>query len=322
MMKRVSIVGCLIFFFSSIFSISVPASEVCLSIYPDSAWGSGAPLAVVSFIQSNSKDYSGGLSFYEWESAPGKWSRYDEMNQSTGGVSKPESILQDFIQPIFRFPFWFGANDGDQIRATFVYSGRNCDTRTVVINPLRKYLEADFLMYEKDYDVFLKATSRNFSDETYFKNLIPKNLNIKLSESLDGEKLVVGKSFFSNRFEISNLIPEPLAQSTLFYFPDSCFSQSHSTEIRSKWWAGREGIFNKSGTCSAKLFFYSKAQGKLLTLYNYGTIDFNVEKQTSTQPDAKAAVTKKTTITCVKGKLTKKVTAVKPKCPADYKVKK
>jgi hypothetical protein len=31
---------------------------------------------------------------------------------------------------------------------------------------------------------------------------------------------------------------------------------------------------------------------------------------------------KKTTINCVKGKLTKKVTAVKPKCPAGYKVKK
>jgi hypothetical protein len=37
---------------------------------------------------------------------------------------------------------------------------------------------------------------------------------------------------------------------------------------------------------------------------------------------AKAAARKKTTITCIKGKLTKKVTAVKPKCPAGYKVKK
>jgi len=36
---------------------------------------------------------------------------------------------------------------------------------------------------------------------------------------------------------------------------------------------------------------------------------------------AKAAAVKKTTITCVKGKLTKKVTAVKPKCPAGYKKK-
>jgi hypothetical protein len=35
----------------------------------------------------------------------------------------------------------------------------------------------------------------------------------------------------------------------------------------------------------------------------------------------KAAALKKTTITCVKGKLTKKVTAVKPKCPTGYKKK-
>jgi hypothetical protein len=37
--------------------------------------------------------------------------------------------------------------------------------------------------------------------------------------------------------------------------------------------------------------------------------------------DIKAAAKKKTTITCVKGKLTKKVTSVKPKCPAGYKKK-
>jgi len=36
---------------------------------------------------------------------------------------------------------------------------------------------------------------------------------------------------------------------------------------------------------------------------------------------AKIAVAKKTTITCVMGKLTKKVTAVKPKCPSGYKKK-
>jgi hypothetical protein len=38
--------------------------------------------------------------------------------------------------------------------------------------------------------------------------------------------------------------------------------------------------------------------------------------------EAKAAALKKTTITCVKGKLTKKVTAVKPKCPSGFKLKK
>jgi hypothetical protein len=36
---------------------------------------------------------------------------------------------------------------------------------------------------------------------------------------------------------------------------------------------------------------------------------------------AKAEATKKTTVTCVKGKVTKKVTAVSPKCPSGYKKK-
>jgi hypothetical protein len=38
-------------------------------------------------------------------------------------------------------------------------------------------------------------------------------------------------------------------------------------------------------------------------------------------PTAKPAAAKKTTITCVKGKTTKKVTAVKPKCPTGFKKK-
>ena len=46
------------------------------------------------------------------------------------------------------------------------------------------------------------------------------------------------------------------------------------------------------------------------------------ELKAKQEVEAKAAATsKKSTITCVKGKLTKKVTAVKPKCPAGYKKK-
>jgi hypothetical protein len=46
------------------------------------------------------------------------------------------------------------------------------------------------------------------------------------------------------------------------------------------------------------------------------------ELKAKQEAKAKAAAVKKMTITCVKGKLTKKVTAVKPKCPSGYKVKK
>ena len=45
------------------------------------------------------------------------------------------------------------------------------------------------------------------------------------------------------------------------------------------------------------------------------------ELKAKQEAEAKAAAAKKTTITCAKGKLTRKVTAVKPKCPAGYKVK-
>jgi membrane protein involved in colicin uptake len=46
------------------------------------------------------------------------------------------------------------------------------------------------------------------------------------------------------------------------------------------------------------------------------------ELQAKQEAEAKAAALKKTTLTCVKGKLTKKVNAVKPKCPSGYKLKK
>jgi len=46
------------------------------------------------------------------------------------------------------------------------------------------------------------------------------------------------------------------------------------------------------------------------------------ELKAKQEAEAKAASLKKSTITCNKGKLTKKVTAVKPKCPSGYKVKK
>jgi hypothetical protein len=46
------------------------------------------------------------------------------------------------------------------------------------------------------------------------------------------------------------------------------------------------------------------------------------ELRAKQEAEAKAAALKKKTITCAKGKLTKKVTAVKPKCPSGYKLKK
>ena len=45
------------------------------------------------------------------------------------------------------------------------------------------------------------------------------------------------------------------------------------------------------------------------------------ELKAKQEAEARAAALKRTTITCIKGKLTKKVRAVKPKCPSGYKLK-
>ena len=53
----------------------------------------------------------------------------------------------------------------------------------------------------------------------------------------------------------------------------------------------------------------------------YGDKDADVDLVTFDVYAAAKAASKATTITCVKGKITKKVTAVKPKCPSGYKKK-
>ena len=54
---------------------------------------------------------------------------------------------------------------------------------------------------------------------------------------------------------------------------------------------------------------------------SYYSADLKTISKFEEEAAAKAAASKKTTITCVKGKLTKKVTAIKPVCPSGYKKK-
>ena len=50
--------------------------------------------------------------------------------------------------------------------------------------------------------------------------------------------------------------------------------------------------------------------------------ELEARQEAERKEQQKSAAAKKTTITCIKGKLTKKVTQINPKCPAGYKVKK
>ena len=56
--------------------------------------------------------------------------------------------------------------------------------------------------------------------------------------------------------------------------------------------------------------------------YSSPTIVIRMKSEVSQVKSETIVVKSKSTITCIKGKMTKKVTAIKPKCPAGYKLKK
>ena len=80
--------------------------------------------------------------------------------------------------------------------------------------------------------------------------------------------------------------------------------------------AFKNGVFQVQATN----FTFSSPTIKTKILQQTSSIE-TTSATADVKPMPVASPLKKTTITCVKGKLTKKVTAVKPKCPAGYKKK-
>ena len=72
---------------------------------------------------------------------------------------------------------------------------------------------------------------------------------------------------------------------------------------------------------AAELKAKQEAEAKLAADKVAAELKAKQEAEAKAAADKAAAASKKTTITCVKGKLTKKVTAVKPVCPKGYKKK-
>ena len=81
---------------------------------------------------------------------------------------------------------------------------------------------------------------------------------------------------------------------------------------------GTEAVPASPNAIAPKVRLYSTLKA---VIPGYGDKDADVDLVTFDIYAAPKAPTKATTITCVKGKTTKKVTAVNPKCPAGYKKK-
>jgi hypothetical protein len=99
------------------------------------------------------------------------------------------------------------------------------------------------------------------------------------------------------------------------------FAQAEVVRLAAEMKAKQEAEAKAAAELLAKQEAEAKAAAELQAKQEAET-KAAAELKAKQEAEAKAAAIKKTTLTCVKGKLVKKVTAVKPKCPSGYKLKK
>jgi len=99
------------------------------------------------------------------------------------------------------------------------------------------------------------------------------------------------------------------------------FAQAEAVRLSAELKVKQEAEARAAAELKAKQEADAKAAAELRAKQEEEEVRVAAELKAKKEAEAKAAALKKTTITCVKGMLTKKLTAVKPKCPSGYKKK-
>jgi hypothetical protein len=150
-----------------------------------------------------------------------------------------------------------------------------------------------------------------------------------------GDSSSIARTYQGEQYSVLiHSISDSLA--TVYVYPNSAASstevqkllaeaQADSKVVEAKLVAEQKAKQEAEAKASAELKAKQEAEAKAsaeLKAKQEADAKAAADLKAKQEADAKAATTKKITITCVKGKLIKKVTAVKPKCPPGYKVKK
>jgi hypothetical protein len=138
-----------------------------------------------------------------------------------------------------------------------------------------------------------------------------------------GDYTAIGTQLKSNKHTL--LISSLDSSSITVHFASS--SQTSSSEFKDLVTKSAELKTRSEQEMQSKARAASEAQAAADALKAKQEADAKAASDLKAKQEAEAkaalvAAAKKSTITCVKGKLTKKVTAVNPKCPAGYKLKK
>ena len=271
------------------------ANEKCLAVFQDSEWANGTPAGVKSLL---------GFDLVE-------------------KITKTPTV-DGRIHPYFSL--------GEHTTTTtYNYVGKNCLSRDVKIT---KVINAASVVFEfQTFNDYIKKYSTDFMQQEnaykYYSSLkeyfATKVFTIKSKQLMPNE---LGGSiglFLSLRTTQKDLRTVPLRNSFV-YFPTKCAFQrvldsggNQTNERIFAFFVGGQSSPNQvimnflnEGECIGVLMEggYDPANRAAGIAEKVADIKYVVNLKPST-----------TSIVCVKGKLTKKVTAANPKCPSGYKKK-
>lgn len=301
MKKILSVVLCILSY-SIFYSTNAIAQQMCLLEFPDSAWNNGEPAQVTSKLN------------------------YELVGKKTSNY------------PLLMYSNL--AYKGSKFETTYEYSGVNCSTRKIIISSDSNGIQPIFHSLD-DWKTRVKLSAKNFQEEQ-------KNLDTINSAALKFEGSIiefpVDNKFKTTYTNILQDIPKwrdlvaPFTQNILI-IPDSNMlfggrssytllinsidNCQFSSPIDNKFVSAISPMgrspnriqFSSMKECRVEVLLASPSTiGLGLDSMKTGLTGFIQFANIIFKPTSQIAV-----INCKKGKLTKKVTAVNPKCPAGYK---
>jgi hypothetical protein len=336
----------------SVPSNSASAAEVCLSELKDSDWRDGQPAEVqlspdliLTKVTREVVNLNGEYFKTTW---PNQLSIGSAMPTKFGGGSYYSS--QGLL-----------LNSTSKYRIKMVYEGKSCLTRTVQFeisasDPSVEFSLADLDVWANNLRVPDVIGPLNFKEIALAKEIFLKareyilstpKIRIKYRDLESAKKLTSDYYRGNERYEFPQSTISDYIQSLISseyklenpaylenlkyvflqlkaYSPDGCI-RFHTLDLVQKQ-GGHEtensyyspGMFSfyyfpKKQDCNFNLVYFNRDYDQVIPL---GQIILQPVVEQS-----KSTLGKKSTITCFKGKLTKKVTAVSPKCPSGYKKK-
>jgi hypothetical protein len=326
-------------------------ADQCLSQFPDSAWSKGEPKEIPSLLNRDLVRTKKVVTrVADQKELPNSIPNFgvDDITSEYLNNSRIEFIGKlGFVET--KYP----------VLVTFEYQGSSCSTRKVEVsggsvtykpykqaefsdsiavkNMFTNYDNQDFLAVQKKVDAVnelskllistqstpLKISSINITDDSSFarwlgleKNMYPvigyPSLSVFSEDGCLTNSLAKTEKLFTDSFNKLTVVEKTFYQRNLYGFFDQIqFSQGKKLcklRVTTSFPSSYKNYLNKV---------------EPVQLYGYVWVTDNLPAVVVTNSKTSTSVSNaKKTITCVKGKVSKKVTGLNPKCPAGYTLKK